>query len=111
MSVKTSKINSSLLRAISYVIATEVKNKNIKFVTVTAVDTSTDLSFAKVYVTTLDTDFKDTTIKALNQASSFIRSQLFDRVDLRNIPELKFVYDDSIEYGTKIENIIDNLKK
>lgn len=111
MSVKIERINNLLQIEISQVLATEVKNKHIKFVTVTAVEASKDLGYAKVYVTVLNDEVKDETMQALNQAKGFIRRQLFDRVDLRNIPELNFVFDESVSYGMKIENLIDTLKK
>lgn len=111
MNHKIDRINNMLQIEISNVLATEVKNRNIKFVTVTAVDTTKDLSQAKVYVTVLNDDYKEETMKALKQAKGFIRHNLFDRVEIRNIPELIFVYDDSIAYGQKIENLIDDLKK
>jgi ribosome-binding factor A len=109
MSLKIDRIASSLVREISYILATEVKDSDIKFVTVTDVKVTNDLSFAKVYVTVLDDNKKDQTMKSLKNASRFIRSKLYDRVDIRHIPELSFVYDESIEYGSKIENIIDSL--
>ncbi|MBQ4634559.1 MAG: 30S ribosome-binding factor RbfA [Bacilli bacterium] len=111
MSIKINRIESMLLREISYILANEVKDNDIKFVTVTAVNVTNDLSFAKVYVTVLADDKKESTMKALKDASGFIRSELYDRVDIRHIPELTFVYDESIEYGKKIENIIEEIKK
>ena len=48
-------------------------------------------------------------MKALKNAKGFIRHELMDRVDIRHIPELEFVYDESIEYGKKIENIIEEI--
>ena len=96
---------------LGYVLANEVKDNDIKFVTVTAVKVTNDLSFAKVYVMVLDMNKKDTTIKALNDAAGFIRSELFDRVDIRHIPELTFVYDESIEYGKKIEDKLKEINK
>lgn len=109
MSVKIDRIGSNLIREISYILATEVKDSDIKFVTVTDAKVTNDLSFAKIYVTVLNTERKDQTMRALKNASGFIRRQLCDRVDIRHIPELTFVYDESIEYGSKIENIIENL--
>ena len=100
-----------LVKEISYVLANEVKDNDIKFVTVTAVKVTNDLSFAKVYVMVLDMNKKDTTMKALNDAAGFIRSELFDRVDIRHIPELTFVYDESIEYGKKIEDKLKEINK
>ncbi len=110
MSIKINRIESILLKEISYILANEVKDKDIHFVTVTAVDVTNDLSYAKVYVTVLDDDKKESTMNALKDASGFIRSKLFDRVDMRNVPELSFVYDESIAYGKKIENLIEEIK-
>ena len=111
MSIKINIIESMLVKEISYVLANEVKDNDIKFVTVTAVKVTNDLSFAKVYVMVLDMNKKDTTMKALNDAAGFIRSELFDRVDIRHIPELTFVYDESIEYGKKIEDKLKEINK
>lgn len=109
MSIKIDRIGSALVKEISYVLATEVKDVDIKFVTVTDCKVTNDLSFAKVYYTVLDESKKESTAKALKNASGFIRRQLFDRVDLRNIPELSFIYDESIAYGKKIETIIEEI--
>lgn len=111
MSIKINRIESMLVKEISYVLANEVKDNDIKFVTVTAVKVTNDLSFAKVYVMVLDMNKKDITMKALNDAAGFIRSELFDRVDIRHIPELTFVYDESIEYGKKIEDKLKEINK
>lgn len=111
MSIKINRIESMLVKEISYVLANEVKDNDIKFVTVTAVKVTNDLSFAKVYVMVLDMNKKDTTMKALNDAAGFIRSELFERVDIRHIPELTFVYDESIEYGKKIEDKLKEINK
>lgn len=104
MSIKNERINNILHRELSYILANEVKDNHIKFVTVTECRVTSDLSFAKVYFTVLEN--KEETIKALKNAKGFIRKTLADRVDLRHIPELEFVYDDSIEYGKRIEDKI-----
>ena len=57
----------------------------------------------------LDDTRKKEIAEALKNASGFIRKQLFDRVDMRNIPTLDFIYDESIEYGNKIEKIIEKI--
>jgi len=106
MSVKTERIASNLVKEISYILMAEVKNKDINFVTITDVKLSDDLSFAKVYYTVLDENTKKETDKALRSAAGFIRHELRDRVDIRQIPELRFVYDESIEYSEKIEDIM-----
>lgn len=107
--VKIERINSSLQEQISYILATEVKNPDIKFVTITGVKTASDLGSAKVYFTVLDNEKRRQTLDALKEASGFIRHELRERVDIRQIPELKFIYDESIEYGMRIEEKISQL--
>lgn len=109
MSIKIDRINSALVREISYILATQVKDQDIKFVTITDCKATNDLSFAKVYFTVLNEERKKETLKALKKASGFVRHELTDRVDIRHIPELTFVYDESIDYGKKIENIIETI--
>ncbi|MBP3921045.1 MAG: 30S ribosome-binding factor RbfA [Bacilli bacterium] len=111
MSVKTERIASNMIKEISYILAHEVKDTDIKFVTVTDVKLTNDLSFAKIYFTVLDDTRKKETLKALKNASGFIRHELCERIDIRHTPELEFVYDESIEYGKNIEKIIDKLNK
>ena len=109
MSIKLDRIESNMIKEISYILANEVKDKDIKFVTVTDCRVTSDLSYAKVYYTVLNMDKKIETAKALKNASGFIRKELMDRMDIRYTPELEFVFDESIEYGKKIENIIEKI--
>lgn len=109
MSIKIERINSMFVKEISYILANEIKDHDIKFVTVTDCKVTNDLSIAKVYFTVLDNSrIKETTL-ALKNASSYIRRNLAERVDIRHTPELIFVYDESIDYGKKIENIIEKI--
>ncbi len=109
MSIKIDRIASNLVKEISYILMTEVKDPDVKFVTVTDCKVTSDLSFAKVYVTIFNQDRIEQTMSALKTARGFIRHELRDRVDIRHIPELEFIYDESIEYGKKIEEIIDQI--
>lgn len=109
MNNKINRINHSFVEEISYVIEREVKNNNIKFVTITAAKVTNDLSFAKIYFTVLDESKKIETLKALNQASGFIRMKLCERIDIRHMPKLEFIYDESIEYGNDIEKKIQEI--
>ncbi len=107
--VKIERLNHAFQEEISKILMTEIKDEDIKFVTITGVDTTNDLSYAKVYFTVLDENKKKTTSDALNGAASFIRGKLSERVEIRHTPELKFIYDTSIEYGEHIEKIIDKI--
>ena len=111
MSIKLDRLGHIFTEAISKIINEEVKDDDIKFVTITAVDITSDLSYAKVYFTNLIDKDRDKVEKALNRASSFIRGKLFDKVEIRKMPELTFIYDESMEYGNKIEKIIDEINK
>ncbi len=108
-SIKIERLNHAFVEEISYILHNEVKDKDINFVTVTGCDISSDLSYCKVYVTVLDSKNKENTLDALNGAKSFIRGELSKRVEIRHTPELKFIFDDSIEYGNKIENLIESI--
>ena len=101
--IKIERLNHTIQEEISMILMTEIKDEEIKFVTITGVETTNDLSFAKVYFTVLDEEKKEQTLKALEKASSFIRSKLAERIEIRHTPELKFIFDTSIEYGNHIE--------
>lgn len=109
--IKIERLNHAFQEEISMILMTEIKDEDIKFVTITGVDTTSDLSFAKVYYTVLDESKKESTAEALKGAASFIRTKLADRVDIRHTPELKFIYDTSIAYGEHIERIIEEIKE
>ncbi len=109
MSVKLERLGHIFTEAISKIIREEVKDDDIRFVTITATSITSDLSYAKVYFTNLIDSDREKVTTALNRASSFIRGKLFDEVEIRKMPELTFVYDESIEYGNKIEKIIDDI--
>lgn len=110
-SIKIERINHAFQEEISMILMREVKDENIKFVTITGVETTSDLSFSKVYYTVLDESKKEKTKEALEKASSFIRTKLAERVEIRHTPELKFIYDTSIDYGNHIEKIIEEIKE
>lgn len=109
--VKIERLNHAFQQEISMILMTEVKDEDIKFVTITGVETTSDLSFSKIYFTVLDDNKREKTLEALNKAASFIRSKLAERVEIRHTPELKFIYDNSIEYGNHIESIIEKIKE
>ena len=109
MNNKINRLNHAFVEEISKVIEYEVKNQNIKFVTITAAKVTNDLSYAKIYFTVLDDSKRESTLKALNQSSGFIRNELFNRIEIRHMPKLEFIYDDSIEYGKEIEDKIKEL--
>ena len=111
LSIKIERLNHRFASEISNIIREEMKDERINFVTITDVDITNDLSHAKVYITVLNDSERESTLKALNNARGFIEIELSKRVEIRKMPELKFVYDESIEYGNNIENIIERINK
>lgn len=109
MSVKIDRLNNSFVEHISQILRTEIKDERINFVTVTAAKITNDLSFAKVYVTVLNDKERDNIIKLLNKASNFIERELSRRIDIRKMPDITFVYDESLEYAANIEHIIESI--
>lgn len=110
-SIRIERLNHTYMEEISKILAEEIKDEDIKFVTITKVTVTNDLSYAKVYFTVLDDEKKNSTLKALNEASKYIRKLLADRIEIRHTPELRFFYDDSIEYGNRIEEKIKEINK
>lgn len=109
MSVKIERLQNTFVCEISKIIREEIKDSRIGFVTITYVRISSDLSYAKVYFTCLNDEERNDVVKILNNASKFIEKKLCDLVEIRKMPELTFVYDDSIDYGNKIEDIIEKI--
>jgi len=111
MSIKLERLEHEFVEKISTILRTEIKDERINFVTVTSASITSDLYYAKVYVTVLNDQEKDNIVKLLNKASNFIERELSKRVDIRRMPNITFVYDDSIEYANNIENIIESINK
>ncbi|SFR81736.1 30S ribosome-binding factor RbfA [Anaeromicropila populeti] len=112
-SIKNTRINGEVQKELSVIISMEVKDPRINPMTsVVAVEVTPDLKYAKAYISVLgDEESKKSTYEGLTKASSFIRSQLAKRLNLRNTPELSFVMDQSIEYGVSMSKKIDDVNK
>ena len=108
--VKLERIASSITRELSEIFFEEVSNSILKNVTIIDTRVTNDLSLAKVYYTFMGNFDKQQITDELKKASSFLRCELAKRLDIRNTPELRFVYDESTEYGEHIEEIIEEIK-
>lgn len=110
-SVKHVRVNQAVQRELSNIIRNEVKDPRIGIMTsVTAVDVATDLKTCKAYISILgNEEEKAETMKALEKAEGFIRRYLAANLNLRNTPEIRFVEDDSIEYGVNMSELIDKV--
>lgn len=109
--IKLERLNHNYQEVISKILMMEVKDNDIKFVTITGVDVTNDLSYAKVYYTVLDREKIRSTQEALEKAAPFIRTKLAEEVNIRHTPELRFIYDKSIAYGEHIDEIIEKINE
>jgi ribosome-binding factor A len=112
-SSKNIRINSEVLRELSNIIRKDIKDPRINPMTsVVSVDVAPDLKTCKAYISVLgDEQSQKDTLAGLVSAEGYIRRQLARTVNLRNTPEIKFVIDQSIEYGVKMSKLIDDVTK
>ncbi|NMB43641.1 MAG: 30S ribosome-binding factor RbfA [Clostridiales bacterium] len=112
-SIKNNRINQEVKRELSRIIEMELHDPRIKpMTTVVDVEVAPDLKTSKVYISVLGNDEdKQSTIEGLSSAAPYIRSLLAKNINLRNTPELKFILDQSIEYGVNISRKIDDIIK
>ena len=110
-SVKNTRINQEVLKELSVLIRTELKDPRIHpMTTVVAVEVAPDLKTAKVYVSVLGNEQEQQdTLKGLKSAAPFLRMQLASTLNLRNTPQLFFTVDQSIEYGVHMSKLIDDV--
>ncbi len=112
MSMRAHRVAEQMKQEMTDIISRRLKDPRVGFVTVTGVDVTGDLQQAKVYFTVLgDEEKKAATMEALEKASGFIRSEIGKRIRLRKTPEIFFEFDESIEYGNRIEKILSDLNK
>ena len=112
-SIKNTRINMEVQRELSQIIRSEIKDPRIHPLTsVVAVEVTPDLKDCKAYISVLgDEEAGKATIEGLRSAASFVRRELAHRVNLRNTPEIKFILDQSIEYGVNMSKLIDEVTK
>lgn len=105
---RTHRLSQQLQREIAVLIQNEIKDPRINFITVQDVTVSKDLSIAKVYVSSLDTnETVDVIIEVLTKASGFLRRAIGKTLSLRKVPELRFYYDDTIVKARELSDLID----
>lgn len=106
---KIERIESDIIKYLSNILLTETRDELMKSITLTEVEVNKDLSIAKVYFTSISELTHKEVEEEMNEASPFLRGKLAKVLEVRNIPELKFIYDETIEYATKIERIINKI--
>ncbi len=108
---RAERLAELLKEELSEIIRGQVADPRIKFVSITRVDLSPDLENAKIFVSILgNEDQKREGMQGLNSATGFIRGKLGHMLELRLVPKIKFIRDDSLEEGSRVLGIISKLE-
>lgn len=112
-SIKNTRINGEVRRELSNLILNEIKDPRIcPMTSVVEVEVAPDLKTAKAYISVLgDEQAQKDTLAGLKSAEGYIRSALAKSINLRNTPEIRFVMDQSIEYGVNMSKMIDDVNR
>ena len=112
-SIKNTRINGEVLRELSSILHGEIKDPRINpFTSVVSVEVAPDLKSCKAYISVLgDEKSQQDTIAGLKSAEGYIRRKLAQNINLRNTPEIRFILDQSIEYGVNMSKLIDDVNR
>jgi len=108
---RSKRIGDLLREEVADIVMRRVKDPRLGFLTVTSVEVTDDLKIARVYVSVLRKSETEGTLKILNSARGFIRSELRKRVRMKVLPALEFHEDESIEYGARIDGLLRKIKE
>ena len=109
---RSQRVASQIKSEISWLIEHSLRDPEKGFVTVTRVRLSPDLKIASIYYSVLGDDKqREGSKEALKRAKSFLKRELGDRINLRVVPELRFFYDDSLDYSEKISDLLNKINK
>ena len=113
MRIRPERVAELMKREIAGILGQELRDPRLSsMVSVTEVEVTKDLSFARVFVSMLaEGEERERALEALQRAAGFIRHQLAPRLGLREVPELRFVHDASIERGARVEEILKKLER
>lgn len=113
MKVRPNRVAEEIKKELVNIIRNDIKDPRINgLVSVTDVEVTSDISYAKVFISKYGTpEQREEAIKGLEKAAGFIRSELSNRLKLRYVPELIFKLDDSLEYGAKIEKLLNHINE
>jgi len=100
------RINSLMLEAIAEILLREVKDPRVHNVTITAVVVSPDLKLAKVFFSTFRSEDKESALAGLQSATGYIKRQVAGHLRLRHTPELRFLFDETLEKANRLESLL-----
>ena len=109
---RADRVGDLILQELSYVLQRKVKDPRLESITLTRVQVTADLRYARVFYSVLATEEVKVAVAAgLERARGYVKLELGRRMQLRRMPEIAFCYDDSLEYGSRIHRLLSELKK
>jgi len=108
---RAQRVSDLLREEIAEIVMKKVKDPRLGFLTITGVTITDDLKIAKVYVSILKGEERETTLDILNSAKGFIRGEIGRRVRMKAIPSLEFRVDESIEHGERIDRLLRDIRE
>jgi ribosome-binding factor A len=113
MRIRPERVAHMIQREMAEILEQKLRDPRVsRWVTVTDVEVTQDLSFARIFVSILpEGEERDRTLQALEGAAGFVRRELARRLDLREVPEVRFLHDSSIERGARVEEILKKLER
>ena len=110
-SQRPGRVQEALRQEISKIVQNEMKDPRIGFITITRVDLTKDLRYARIYFSILgDDNAKEESLKGIKSSIGYIRKLIAERMNLRYVPELYFKLDNSIEYSINLEKTFERIK-
>lgn len=107
---RSARVGDLIREEIADIILNKIKHKTLGFITVTGAKVSDDLRNAIVYLSVLKSEDAEKTIRKLKESSSFIKGELGRRLKMKFVPSLTFKIDESIQYGMKIDKLLEDIK-
>jgi ribosome-binding factor A len=109
---RTERISHEIKKEISRILREDVSDPRIGFISLTDVDITPDLKYAKIFVSVLgDEKNKKKSLRGLKSATPFIKLKLGESLNLRFVPDIKFIYDNSLERGDRLLNLMNDINK
>ena len=103
------RLGDLIQREVSELIRLELRDPRVGMITITSVDVSPDITHAKIFFTVLEKEKLPETLEGLKRSAGFLRAQLAKRIKMYTTPELRFVYDESVERGDRLSQLIDSV--
>jgi ribosome-binding factor A len=111
LSIRQARVGDLIRQTIAEMIQRRVKDPRVEGITITGAEVSVDLKIARVYFCILDSAKREAALEGLRSAAGFLRHELKKELRLKTVPTLLFAFDESFDYGDKIDKILDSIGK